>query len=713
MKSIIEAYKQVIAKQNAPASVLNETTLQPHEQDIIDNYVSDHNISEGTDEKIQKALGPNQFAHFPLPTQSEIHPDADVAEHLATHGYDIDDYKKGIAAKKTVVGDPSRGIPHREKVIKQSIASVLDKTGAEDHIKKLFINDPARSSTKSADANPLHVVITKTPYGVGGMSTGTHWTSCMNLHDGVNRHHIEDDIASGTHVAYLCHHDDETAFKHGEPSKPIARIALKPFHASVDDEEDDTNPAYHEGRDTIFRPELSTYGNSTPAFVHAVSQWAVKHYPARPGTTYHKDSSVYDDSGNNRYHTDTLPNMIEKIDRGDLPVLDRGDMLDHHLIDGLVKHITANPTQRKIENALSIGNLNTKHIVDLHRSAKDFAPETKRSLIWSMAVPHGDKFSTNMHNEFSNYHPDSHPPALLRSSKLPDSVIDNLPVEKLKYVQRSRIKDSHVDKVVDAAVNHESGSFYNTREMAWAMKSHHLDKLVNAGYGGEIFVANHPELSKDAFKKALSTAKDALQTRVLLSQAKHARFEDFAPHGNSALAFNGFANNPHLTDIDKKKLANHYMKQVDRYVAPSVNAYSTANANKIVANVPDSIGDLIDHEKLAKANIFPSIRFDNPEHSWKHVDALYDHALKTDEHYDKFLNGDNDSFNEDDHWTAMGRYHDALTKHFEDHVVGEYNSIQNHEHFNRILNRMDEHNSSFMHDGDSFYNLHHTLRDYE
>lgn len=716
MKSIIAAYKQVIANQIAKDQpkhpVLVETTLEPHHQDLINDYYDDE-ISEGTQEKITKALGHNNFVHFQLPS-TESQPDADVAEHLATHGYDIDDYTKGIAAKKIVVGDPSRGIPHREKVVKQSISAVLDKTGAEDHIKKSFINDPARSSSKKSDANPLHVVITKTAYGVGGMSTGTHWTSCMNLDTGVNKHYIENDIKAGTHVAYLTHHDDETAFKHGEPSKPVARIALKPFHASVDTDDED-GPAFHEGSDTIFRPELATYGNSTPAFIHAVSQWAVKNYPAKAGVTYHKNSSVYDDSGNLRYKTDTVPNLIAKLDRGESPVLDEGDMLDHHMIDSLVKHVTDTPTIKNTYNLLKIGNLGTKHILDLHRASSKLNDADKRSVLWNLALQHGDKFSIKMHNEFIASKFDTFPNKLLRSPKLPEEIIDALPTSKLSQVQRSKVKDHHVDRVVDALVQGKRGSYYDANDMAWAMKSQHIDKLVTSGKGTEPFVADHPEMTKDTFKKSLMLAKNSNDVKRILVNSKHARFSDFENNigENHADVFHTYASNPHLTDDDKKKLAGHFMKAVAKYQRPSLTG-AMSNANRIVSTVPKSIGDHIDYEKLANMDTTMVPRFANPEHSWKHIDALFEHAKKTDHEYDKHRNGDNDSFDEDDHWRALGRYTDALDQHFDDHIAGDgYGEIKNHIHFDRFLNRLDDHYSAFNHDGDSFYGLKNKISEYE
>lgn len=195
--------------------------------------------------------------------QKDAEPHPDVEDHLEKHGYKIKDYKSGLATDK-----------HGRDM---KIGRVLEKTKAEDKVKQAFANDPSRAA--STQAGNLKVVISKHPHDVAGMSTDRGWSSCMNMDTGSNSHYLKHDVKKGTHVAYLVNKDDN------EIKKPLARIALKPYHSSVSDH-------------SVLRPEESGYGTGDSAFHHTVKQFAEKHYPAKDAS-YHKDDDVYDDDGNN------------------------------------------------------------------------------------------------------------------------------------------------------------------------------------------------------------------------------------------------------------------------------------------------------------------------------------------------------------------------------------------------------------------------------
>lgn len=285
---------------------LAETTVPEHLHYRVEYWDHHSEVDKDTHEKIHEAMNGGTHVHFPLEAAGS-NADPDVVEHLMNHGYRINDYQKGIVSKKKTVGN-GKDIPFREKYVEEKIGSVLDKTGATDNVKKSFMNDPNRSSSKSKDS--LHVVIGTSPLAIAGMSTGTNWTSCMGMdrsgRAGLvdNSHYLQHDSEHGTHVAYLVKGDDHNAFKYGEPDKPIARISLQPFH-------------YENGsdKDTIFRDNGSMYGNGNTSFQHAVRQWAIKNYPARSGEVYDKNRNMYGE-GDSTYQEHSYDDIKDVIDSG-------------------------------------------------------------------------------------------------------------------------------------------------------------------------------------------------------------------------------------------------------------------------------------------------------------------------------------------------------------------------------------------------------------
>lgn len=142
-------------------------------------------MSPATAEKIHNTFSGGDHVHFPLENNGHDHIDPDVAEHLTHHGWDVKDYKKGIATKEITTGNESLGIPLRRKMVEKSIGGILKDTNAHPDVQKAFMNDDARKSTRSfSNTGGHHVVISTSPMALAGASTGTDWTSCMNLHDG-------------------------------------------------------------------------------------------------------------------------------------------------------------------------------------------------------------------------------------------------------------------------------------------------------------------------------------------------------------------------------------------------------------------------------------------------------------------------------------------------------------------------------------------------
>jgi len=258
--------------------------------------------------------------------QAVAHPE--VEKHLRSHGYSIDNYKKGTV---------------RDKYNRQvSIGKVLQKTKAEDSVKNSFLNDPNRRGARQSSKG-LSVTITRQPHQIAGMSTGQGWTSCVDMKCGFEKRYLKDEVREGTHVAYLHHVDDP------DMKKPIARVALKPYRSE-------------DGTSTILRAEDQVYGDSPDAFKRNVDAWAEKHFPVDKDKLYLKNKKVYDDGSEQIIgDADSIRNHPKKDIRRMFFYNSNKKVTPKHIDDGLndedwmVRHhavLHANATRANVEKAL-------------------------------------------------------------------------------------------------------------------------------------------------------------------------------------------------------------------------------------------------------------------------------------------------------------------------------------------------------------------------
>jgi hypothetical protein len=234
-----------------------------------------------------------------------------VLSHLHRNDYLITDYVGGYAHKTPTTEEPNPRVEKIGKILQKnggdtvtSIKSnptykriekedgtidwardsrgnkIVDKAPTNLTVSQAFANDPIRAANKD-----VKLVVTRSKEGVGGMSTGKGWTSCMNLDTGCNRHYVPKDIEHGTLTAYLVRKGDEKSI-----DNPVGRVNLKQFIDS------DT---HHK----IFRPESNVYG-AMPASAHkAIQHWAESVYPHKEDSIYAKHSELYNDDGNSVHIT--------------------------------------------------------------------------------------------------------------------------------------------------------------------------------------------------------------------------------------------------------------------------------------------------------------------------------------------------------------------------------------------------------------------------
>lgn len=161
-----------------------------------------------------------------------------IEQELAKNNYEIVDYIKGLARPLGVEKNPVK------------LGKLLISFKRQDLVNEFNV-DKSREGTKST----YMVVISRHPYDIAGMSTDRGWTSCMNLHSGINKHYVPLDVAAGSVVAYVTRTDDINL------KNPSGRLLIKPFVDII-------------GKQVIyFGIEQRVYGTDVPGFTEAVRKW--------------------------------------------------------------------------------------------------------------------------------------------------------------------------------------------------------------------------------------------------------------------------------------------------------------------------------------------------------------------------------------------------------------------------------------------------------
>lgn len=669
---------------------LLETSVPKSLQHIPKQWEHHSDVDGSTKQKIATAMNGSNFTHFPLPeTRSE--PDADVIEHLFKHGYDVHDYEKGIASKVTKVGDPARGIPLRDKVIHEKIGSVLEKTGADQSVKTSFMNDPSRSATRTNSSN-LHVVISTSPLAIAGMSTGTNWDdkSCMNLVKGGNSRYLEDDSRHGTHVAYLVHGSDHTALEHGEPQHPIARIALKPYHAMTES-----------GRDTIFLPENKTWGMDDTRFSNAVSDWVHANYPAKTGHTYKKNDAVYDDTGN-RYHKEyTQEEFNTAVNNDNIP---RNISVSHDIVSGAIKNTEGLDSKTQTKHLLAITQipgLSSKNISHLLHLSKNFDYDRNDELHSNLGESNGDRLPKSALKHFDDYDGFGIPNRVLMNPRLPDSIIDKISVAKYQYVRRSLLKPRHIDKIVNKYLTKPS-TYSNSMTLLSSKLSKQNIKDITDKVATDkdfymdntAFVVNSPEFDKTAHdhwidSRAKHSKKYTSDTDHFLQHSRHASVDDL-PKIDSSSGLFALINNKNIPEHERVRVKDYFINKavnntevregkLTKYIFPheTPNGFLQDSRKEKEYKIPSHLSEKFtdrDYQTLAAKKY--SLNFEDPEHSHAYLNAIHKNMVDADNNGDKSATENH-----------LSTYLASIKKHLTEHG-GPLTRTLNKYEFERTLPRL-------------------------
>lgn len=216
--------------------------------------------------------------YLPLDNEAEakIPAPQEIADTISSLGWDIEDYRAGIAVDK------------KEGKRRIRIGKLLTK---HPHLLKQFNEDKARAAYRGK----YMICISRHPYDIAGASTDRGWTSCMNLEDGENAHYIPKEIKIGSLIAYLIEEHDTNI------KRPAARTMIKPFYKT-----DDVEMKY-----PLLIADPSVYGTSVKGFVKTVQRWLDKHMNhRRTNGVYKIHHSSYEDGYDSHLKTDDSPESL-------------------------------------------------------------------------------------------------------------------------------------------------------------------------------------------------------------------------------------------------------------------------------------------------------------------------------------------------------------------------------------------------------------------
>jgi hypothetical protein len=207
------------------------------------------------------------------PLEDKLH------RYLKANNYEIVDYKGGLVKK---IGDKNN-----VKIVK--VLTVLgkdDPTASKlqrnyELLKSVNkLNDYDSAKSESAVAKDYTMVISKSPYDLGGMTTDRKWTSCMDLRDGGNRHYVPIDVERGTLVSYLVNPTDKNI------KNPVARILIKPY-VNIENQDEILYGIQH---------DKVKYGNDNPEYVKILVNLLDKAQGEKIGI-FRLDDELYPDFG--------------------------------------------------------------------------------------------------------------------------------------------------------------------------------------------------------------------------------------------------------------------------------------------------------------------------------------------------------------------------------------------------------------------------------
>jgi hypothetical protein len=257
---------------------------------IPKHQVSDNSLSDSFPPYVSSKDGDRLYIPFSSdPEGVDSYNKQVVVDELDHLGYDVVDYKKGLARKDG-------------QVIK--IGKVLSRYDMKE-VLNMFNNDPARVSSKNDD---FMIVFSKHPYDIAGMSTDRSWRSCQNIDDGSQMSKVMCGVVEGTIVIYLISGMDKNI------ESPIARTLAKQYVNKADPND-------------IMYVVSGVYGNAPSDFIPYVKGIFDVINKEKIGT-YRYNSDLYNDESEtiNKYDINQIindPSILKNVDFDQISPEDR------------------------------------------------------------------------------------------------------------------------------------------------------------------------------------------------------------------------------------------------------------------------------------------------------------------------------------------------------------------------------------------------------
>jgi len=266
--------------------------------------------------------------------------------HLDYMGYDVHDYKNGLAIRKggtrpIKIGKLfSKELEPPKDLDNMSVDEINEyQSRKKNHtgFGKWYNSDDMRVLANT----DLQILISRDPYKVAEMSTNKQRiNSCMNLgicpqrdiegksnlvidgrfvdlnkefninpddprRTGQNAHYVESALHAGAHIAYLIAAGDH------DLKNPFARVLLEPFHSNISSSLSSINKLNkYRGvfdqlqvqNDTILRVSPKIYSSPTIRYSDVINRFKdiingelIRRMPGKRGTVYHIDPLLYKD----------------------------------------------------------------------------------------------------------------------------------------------------------------------------------------------------------------------------------------------------------------------------------------------------------------------------------------------------------------------------------------------------------------------------------
>lgn len=305
---------------------------------------SDHIFDEANMPEGSRILDNGNTLVFDLPKgMINFKPPTDISDHLSDLGYDIHDYAKGLAVRKGGTRPISIGKVLSQKIEMPTIPYEAAHPEWQNYMRRNIrqsnvLDQYNKCDVRAAMRTPLQIMITRDANKIAEMSSNKpRWSSCLSLgtcpdrdlvdndydlpddldkHEipynekpgyqapGKNARRVQDEINSGSHIAYLIAAGDH------DLRNPFARVLLKPYHS----ERIDSNIAK-------LPPESQRYGWTW-------QQIKPQHTILRPASMVYTSQSLHSDNSRRDSIIGTFTDVVNSMMRKHFPTKHETYFLD-------------------------------------------------------------------------------------------------------------------------------------------------------------------------------------------------------------------------------------------------------------------------------------------------------------------------------------------------------------------------------------------------